>query len=108
MVMIEANIFEIKAKLSEYIDRAGRGDTVVIYRHNKAVAELRGIPGVRSTPRPLGPLPGRPSFKVPASFFDPLPEEELLLWEGAAPIAPSPARNRREGLKKRRSKAKPR
>ena len=41
MVMIKVNVFEVKAKLSEYLDRAARGDRIVIYRHNKPVAELR-------------------------------------------------------------------
>src|SRR5437667_260666 len=43
MVMIKVNVFEVKAKLSEYLDRAARGDRIVIYRHNKPVAELRAV-----------------------------------------------------------------
>jgi prevent-host-death family protein len=92
--MIEVNIFEVKAKLSEYIDRASKGDRVVIYRHNKPVAELRGIQGMRTEPRPIGPLPGRPAFKVPASFFDELQGEDLRLWEGANSVVGNPARPR--------------
>ncbi|MGH9256976.1 MAG: type II toxin-antitoxin system Phd/YefM family antitoxin [Vicinamibacterales bacterium] len=84
--MFKANVFEVKAKLSEYLDRAASGERIVICRHNKPVAELRAIQDVRIEPRPIGPLPGRPTFTVPPSFFEPLADEELELWEqgGAA------------------------
>ena len=90
--MIKANIFQIKAKLSEYLDRATHGERIVICRHNRPVAELRAVDEVRTEPRPIGPLSGRPTFTVPASFFDPLPSDELDLWEGVASTDPlSPA-----------------
>ena len=92
MVMYKVNVFEVKAKLSEYLDRAVRGERIVICRHNKPVAELRAIERVRTEPRPIGPLPGRPTFDIPPSFFDSLPQEELDLWEGLAATDPlSPA-----------------
>ena len=99
-VMIEVNIFEIKAKLSEYLDRVSKGETVLIYKHNKLVAELRGVPERQSTPRPIGPLPGRPAFKVPPSFFEPLSEEELQLWEGSAGGMPEPPASKRDGRRR--------
>lgn len=92
MVMSKVNVFEVKAKLSEYLDRAACGERIVICRHNKPVAELRAVEGVRTEPRPIGPLPGRPTFDIPASFFDPLPQEELDLWESLAandPLSPA-------------------
>ena len=98
MVMIKINIFEAKAKLSEYLERTANGEHIVICRHNKPVAELRPIDHARTEPRPIGPLAGRPVFDVPPSFFEPLPDEELDLWErgGAAdPLSsssPAPVR----------------
>jgi prevent-host-death family protein len=90
--MIKTNVAEIKARLSEYLDRALAGERIVICRHNKPVAELRPFAEVRVEPRPIGPLPGRPAFEVSPSFFDPLPDEELGLWEGVSdPGAPVPA-----------------
>ena len=86
--MFKANVFEVKAKLSEYLDRAARGERIVICRHNKPVAELRAVEEVRTEPRPIGPLPGRPRFEIPPSFFEPLPDDELDLWEGIASTDP--------------------
>jgi prevent-host-death family protein len=86
IVMLKVNVFEIKAKLSEYIDRAVKGERIVICRHNRPVAELRAIQEVRSEARPIGPLPGRPTFAVPATFFEPLTDKELDLWERGTPL----------------------
>lgn len=88
MVMFKVNVFEVKAKLSEYLERAAQGERIVIYRHNTPVAELGPVQSVRTEPRPIGPLPGEPTFEVPASFFEPLPDEELDLWEGKGPSDP--------------------
>jgi prevent-host-death family protein len=88
MDMIKVNIFEIKAKLSEYLDRAAHGERIVICRHNKPVAELFAVDEVRTEPRPIGPLPGRPTFTIPASFFEPLPHGELDLWDGVTSTDP--------------------
>lgn len=84
MVMFRVNVVEIKAKLSEYLERAANGERIVICRHNKPIAELRSVEDARAEPRPIGPLPGRPRFEVPASFFDPLPDEDIDLWDGGA------------------------
>lgn len=83
MVMAKVNIFEVKAKLSEYVERATAGERILICRHNTPVAELRAVETPRADERPVGPLPGRPAFELPPSFFEPLADEELDLWEGA-------------------------
>ena len=88
--MIKVNVFEAKARLSEYLDRAARGERIVVCRHNKPVAELRPVSSVRTEPRPIGPLPGRPVFEVPPSFFEPIADDELELWDGATPTYPPP------------------
>lgn len=97
MVMAKANVYEIKARLSEYLDRAAQGERIVICRHNKPVAELRAVEDVRTEPRPIGPLPGRPTFEIPASFFEPMSGDELNQWESVTstdPLAwPPPARS---------------
>src|SRR5262245_21008346 len=86
--MSKVNVFEVKAKLSAYLDRVIRGEEIIICRHNRPVAELRALDQTRTQPRPLGPLPGRPTFEVPASFFEPLPDDELELWDAAPAVSP--------------------
>src|SRR5215813_7828145 len=107
MVMIKVNVFEVKAKFSEYLDRAARGDRIVIYRHNKPVAELCAVEEARTEPRPIGPLPGRPAFKVPASFFEPLPDDELARWEGIETLR-KPSRTKAPSALRREPKRRPR
>jgi len=92
IVMSKVNVFEVKAKLSEYLDRAARGERIVICRHNKPVAELRAIEDPRTEPRPMGPLPGRPTFEIPALFFEELSRDELDRWDGLATADPLSSR----------------
>ncbi len=92
--MFRVNLFEVKAKLSEYVDRAARGERIVICRHNKPVAELRPIAEARTSPRVIGPIPGRPTFDVPPSFFSPMSPDELDQWEGMSTTDPLAARPR--------------
>jgi prevent-host-death family protein len=92
MVMLMVNIYEIKAKLSEYLDRAVAGERVLICRHNKPVAELRAVADVRTEPRPIGPLPGRPTFEIAPDFFEPMPDTELAPWEASPWPAPTKSR----------------
>jgi prevent-host-death family protein len=87
MVMIKTNVADAKARLSEYLDRAIAGERIVICRHNTPIVELRAIEDAPTTPRPIGPLPGRPAVHVPTSFFEPLPDRELDAWEGRLPPA---------------------
>jgi prevent-host-death family protein len=89
--MIKTSVADAKARLSEYLERAERGERVIICRHNKPIAELRAVEETRAEPRPVGPLPGRPTFEVPAAFFEPLPDDELELWDSTA-VNPASAR----------------
>jgi prevent-host-death family protein len=81
MTMIVVNIFEAKAKLSEYLDMAAHGERVLICKRNRPVAELHAVESARTTPRPVGLARGR--VAVPDSFFDPLPDAMLDTFEGA-------------------------
>jgi prevent-host-death family protein len=71
MTMKKVNIFEAKARLSEYLDLVEKGEHVVICRRNHPVAELRPVRPVRSAIRPLGGT----EIEVADAFFDPLPAE---------------------------------
>ena len=73
-------IHEAKTNLSKLIAQVEAGEEVVIARGKQPVAKLMPIASPKRR-RAAGRLKGRAS--LPDSFFfDPLPEEELRLWEG--------------------------
>ena len=80
--MAMTSIADVKARLSEYLERVEGGERIVICRHNKPVAELVPVEQVRTEPRPLGPVAGRPPFTVGEAFLEPLSAAELDAWEG--------------------------
>jgi prevent-host-death family protein len=80
MTMIVVNIFEAKAKLSEYLDMAAHGERVLICKRNRPVVELHAVESARTTARPVGLARGR--LTVPPSFFEPLPEGVAGAYEG--------------------------
>ena len=77
--MKKVNLYQAKAHLSALVDRVAEGETVLICRRNVPAAELRPVRKPRRTRRPVGLVPG---FTVPASFFEPLPEDVLAAFEG--------------------------
>lgn len=83
--MIMVNIADAKAKLSEYIEAVSKGESVVICRHNRPVAELRPVEPARIAPRDLTPMFPGETFMTDA-FFEPMSEEELQEWEGSEPF----------------------
>ncbi|GBE48586.1 phd_YefM [bacterium BMS3Bbin12] len=78
--MITLNIHEAKARLPEMLAKVGAGETVVVCRRNKPVAEIRPLPRKSSTPRLVGLAKGR--VRVPPEFYEPLPDEVLAEFEG--------------------------
>ncbi len=70
-----------KTQLSKLIEQAEAGEEVIIARGDKPVVRLVPVEAPK-TGRRFGAYKGE--FEVPDSFFDPLPEEELRLWEGRA------------------------
>ncbi len=80
--MTNATIFEAKTRLSELIRKAQAGETVIITsgREKLPVVRLEPIAPVKKFKR-LGVME-TPGFVLPDSFWDPLPEEELRLWNG--------------------------
>jgi antitoxin (DNA-binding transcriptional repressor) of toxin-antitoxin stability system len=74
-------IHHAKTNLSKLIARVEAGEEVVILRGKTAVARLTAMPNAKPKPK-FGMLKGKIKSPPDAFFFDPLPEEELLLWEG--------------------------
>ena len=78
--MIKINIHEAKTHLSHYLEEVEHGETVVVCRRNQPIAEIRSLAVHRHKPRVIGLAKGK--FKVPASFFEDLPEETIALFRG--------------------------
>lgn len=79
--MITASIFEAKTNLSNLIKKARKGQAVTITsgRAKTPVARIEAIHPVAK--KRLGALE-TPGFVLSEQFFEPLPEEELRLWNG--------------------------
>ena len=76
--MVTVNVHEAKTHLSRLLIQVEEGEEVVIARSGKPVAKLVSCaPPAKREPDLL-----KGKFVVPDSFFDPLPEDELRLWEG--------------------------
>ena len=79
--MKKVNIHEAKTHLSRYLEEVENGETVVVCRRNVPIAEIRRLPQPLDTARPVGGAKGR--FRVPESFFEPLPEDLLNDFSGS-------------------------
>jgi prevent-host-death family protein len=73
-----STIHEAKTNLSRLIQKAERGEEVVIARGKTPVAKI--VPIKKAKRRNLAIFKGK--FKVGPKFFEPLPEDELRLWNG--------------------------
>ena len=77
--MTTVTIHKAKTQLSKLIERVERGEEVVIARGKEPVARL--VPFVQERPkRGFGSMRGRAS--IGPEFWEPLPEDELKVWEG--------------------------
>jgi prevent-host-death family protein len=79
--VITATIFEAKTNLSDLLKQAQRGEVVIITsgRDKTPVARLEAIGPAKK--KRLGALE-TPGFELSKRFFEPLPDEELRLWNG--------------------------
>lgn len=84
--MAIVTVHQAKTELSKLIARAEAGEEIIIARGSEPAVKLTPV-GKKAPKREFGAMRGR--YDVPdALFFDPLPEEELKLYEGADDEAP--------------------
>lgn len=74
-------MFEAKTRLSELVQKAQAGEEIIITSGREKTPVARIEPLEKRKGVTLGAL-CNPNFKVSPDFWDPLPEEELRLWEG--------------------------
>ncbi len=78
--MTVVTIHKAKTELSKLLKRVEAGEEIIIARGTTPVARLVAAEPVEKKKR----VPGAMRHllgKIPDSFFDPLSEEELALWE---------------------------
>ena len=80
--MKTASIFEAKTNLSQLVKQVQKGEAVTITsgRDRTPVARLEPVQPVAK--KRLGALE-TPGFVLTEQFFEPLPEQELDLWNGS-------------------------
>ena len=80
--MATVSLEEIGQNLSGYLSRVEAGETLLVLREGRVVAEIKPAAGGASArrPRPYGLCAGE--FTVPEDFDEPLPEEVLRGYEG--------------------------
>lgn len=80
--MDTVNLYDAKTNLSSLVERAARGEEIVIAKAGRPLARLVPLEK-RTTPRELGFLAGQ--VIVGPDFDDPLPEEIQAAFEGRSP-----------------------
>jgi prevent-host-death family protein len=75
-------IHSAKTNLSKLLKQVEAGEEIIIARGNKEIARLSPIVPPASKSRGYGAWKGLFGPIPDSVFFDPLPEEELALWEG--------------------------
>jgi antitoxin (DNA-binding transcriptional repressor) of toxin-antitoxin stability system len=78
--MIRLNILEAKTHLSKYLARLREGESIILCKRNQPIAEIRPLPKRQTKPRPIGIARGK--FRVPPTFFEPLPKEIRAAFQG--------------------------
>jgi len=66
------NIYEAKTRLSQLVDRAAKGEEIIIARSGRPIARLVSLPAVVADRKP-GRLRGR--VRVRRNFDEPIPPE---------------------------------
>lgn len=78
--MVQVSVDEIKQDLSIYLPRVEAGETVIIIKDGKPLAEFKPVIKTSKLLRPFGLYIGE--FIVPDDFDAPLPEDIIQRFEG--------------------------
>ena len=81
--MIRLNVHEAKTHLSRYLNRVEAGETIVLCRHNRPIAEVRPI-AAQASPRKRRFGIDEGKFEIPPEFFEPLPDDLKRYFTGEA------------------------
>ncbi|MBV8489454.1 MAG: type II toxin-antitoxin system Phd/YefM family antitoxin [Candidatus Eremiobacteraeota bacterium] len=77
--MRKVNIRELKAHLSEFIERVENGESLIVAKRNEPVAEIHPIPQRKHVSIFAAPVKG---LHVTKAFFEPLPDDVAAAFLG--------------------------
>ncbi len=80
--MDTVNLYEAKTNLSSLVERAARGEEIVIAKAGRPLARLVPLEK-RTAPRPLGMYAG--VVTIGPDFDDPLPDDVQAAFDGLKP-----------------------
>ncbi|MBA3597399.1 MAG: type II toxin-antitoxin system Phd/YefM family antitoxin [Methylibium sp.] len=80
---MQVNIYEAKTRLSELVEQARQGHTVVIAKSGTPMAKLVPLDSGPKRQIKFGLMKGE--FMETADFDDPLPDDLLAAFEGREP-----------------------
>ena len=86
--MIRINIHEAKTHLSRYLKRFAEGESFMICKRNRPIAELCPLSSPIREKRPMGLDKGR--FEVGPELFEPLPDDLLDAFDATPTRKPPP------------------
>jgi antitoxin (DNA-binding transcriptional repressor) of toxin-antitoxin stability system len=76
--MPTVKIHHAKTHLSRLIEKACQGEEVIIARGDQPLVRLQPLQGKKGQRKP-GSMKGK--FLIGSEFFEPLPDDEIELWE---------------------------
>jgi antitoxin (DNA-binding transcriptional repressor) of toxin-antitoxin stability system len=79
--MSTISVQEIQSNPQGFVGRVEAGETLLVLRDERPVAEVRPLPSSGTQPRPFGLCAGQ--FSLPDDFDAPLPEDILKEFEGS-------------------------
>jgi prevent-host-death family protein len=85
---MQVNLYEAKTRLSELVDQAHQGDTIVIAKNGKPLARLVPLDQPARPKIVFGLMKGE--FIEADDFDAPLPDDLQALFEGREPDAAAP------------------
>ena len=87
---MQVNIYEAKTRLSELVDQASRGETVIIAKAGTPLAKLVPLAGAAKRKLVFGLMKGK--IRIADDFDAPLPNDILAAFEGAGKPVPRASR----------------
>jgi antitoxin (DNA-binding transcriptional repressor) of toxin-antitoxin stability system len=78
--MVQIDVRQAQEDFPRILDQVASGEIVLVCKDNEPIAEIRPVAARRGLPRPIGLAKG--TFDVPASFFEPLPNDLLAAFQG--------------------------